>query len=158
MTRSTQANSPTPANLRAGFHRFGLERDRLRAALSEAARIPQNDLDALEHLEADGPLTQRELGQRLALTSGGVTVLIDRLERRGWVKRMPHPSDRRAVLLELTPTALDDMPEAMSTYHDGVAQAIHAIPPGARPAVAALLAAVTEAAADATMHLKKRLG
>jgi len=56
-----------------------------------------------ENLEADGPLTQRDLGERLALTSGAITMLVDRLERAGWVHRRPHPGDRRYVLIELSP-------------------------------------------------------
>jgi len=52
-----------------------------------------------ENLEADGPLTQRDLGERLALTSGAITMLVDRLERAGWVHRRPHPGDRRYVLI-----------------------------------------------------------
>jgi hypothetical protein len=43
-----------------------LNQDRMRAALARHAGISATDLDALEHLEADGPLTQRDLGERLS--------------------------------------------------------------------------------------------
>ena len=76
----------------ASLQRFGLERDRMRAALASAAGISATDLDALEHLEADGPLTQRGLGDRLSLTSGAITMLVNRLEKAGWVRRRPHPA------------------------------------------------------------------
>src|SRR5579871_3580436 len=96
--------------LAASLQRFGLERDRLRAALARHAGISETDLDALEHLEADGSLTQRSLGDRLCLTSGAVTMLVDRLERAGWVRRRPHPDDRRYTLIELTAKAAKDAP------------------------------------------------
>ena len=48
----------------------------MRSALARAAGISGTDLDALEHLEADGPLTQRQLGERLSLTSGAITMLV----------------------------------------------------------------------------------
>ena len=38
---------------------FGLQRGRMRAALARRAGIGATDLDALEHLEADGQITQR---------------------------------------------------------------------------------------------------
>jgi DNA-binding MarR family transcriptional regulator len=106
-----------PEAIVASLHRFALERDRMRAAVAHAAGISATDLDALEHLEADGPLTQRELGERLSLTSGAVTMLVDRLERLGWVRRGPHPSDRRYVLLELSAQAFERTPAELATYH-----------------------------------------
>ena len=73
--------TPPADDLAGSLQRFGLQRDRMRAALARQAGISPTDLDALEHLEADGPLTQRDLGERLSLTSGAVTMLVDRLER-----------------------------------------------------------------------------
>ncbi len=66
--------TPPADDLAASLQRFGLQRDRMRAALARQAGISSTDLDALEHLEADGPLTQRALGERLSLTSGAVTI------------------------------------------------------------------------------------
>jgi DNA-binding MarR family transcriptional regulator len=48
-------------------------------------------------------ITQRELAQRLRVTPRNVTALIDALEATGFVRRSAHPTDRRAVMLELTP-------------------------------------------------------
>jgi len=43
-----------------------------------------------------------DLGQRLLVTGGNVTGLVDRLEEAGLVERLPHPQDRRVVLAALT--------------------------------------------------------
>ena len=83
----------------SALHRFGLERDRLRTAQARRLGIAVADLDALEHLELAGPLTQRELAMRLLLSSGAVTFLVDRLEQAGLVRRQPHPTDRRTTLV-----------------------------------------------------------
>ena len=106
--------------LAASLQRFGLERDRMRAALARHAGITATDLDTLEHLEADGPLTQRELGDRLSLTSGAITMLADRLERAGWVNRRPHPTDRRYLLLELSPNIAELTPAGLGQYHAAI--------------------------------------
>ena len=63
----------------------------MRAMVAHAAGISATDLDALEHLEADGPLTQRQLGDRLSLTSGAITMLVDRLEQSGLGATGPPP-------------------------------------------------------------------
>lgn len=56
-------------------------------------------LEALHHL---GPMCQHELGQKILKSSGNITMVIDNLEKHGLVRRMPHPDDRRMVLVTLT--------------------------------------------------------
>jgi DNA-binding MarR family transcriptional regulator len=48
------------------------------------------------------PLSPHEIGERLLVTRGTVTGLLDTLQRQGLVKRVPHPGDRRMLLIELT--------------------------------------------------------
>ncbi|MBF4614198.1 MarR family winged helix-turn-helix transcriptional regulator [Curtobacterium sp. VKM Ac-1376] len=54
---------------------------------------------------ADGHgVTPKQAGEYLELTTGAMTSLIDRLEKRGHLERRPNPEDRRSVLLHLTPS------------------------------------------------------
>ncbi|MFJ8431495.1 MarR family winged helix-turn-helix transcriptional regulator [Kitasatospora sp. NPDC094019] len=53
--------------------------------------------------ELTGPLTMRELAGRMNCEPSNTTFVVDRLERQGLVERRPHPSDRRARHLVLTP-------------------------------------------------------
>ena len=48
------------------------------------------------------------------LSSAGVTSRIDRLERRGFVRRLPDPNDRRGVLIELTDEGLEVVDAAVA--------------------------------------------
>jgi DNA-binding MarR family transcriptional regulator len=73
------------------------------AYLAHQMKLPLADALALYHL-ANEPLGASVLGQRLALTSGSVTALVDRLVERKLVRRTPHPTDRRSVLIEMTKT------------------------------------------------------
>jgi DNA-binding MarR family transcriptional regulator len=139
--------------LAASLQRFGLERDRMRAALARQAGITGTDLDALEHLEADGPLTQRELGDRLSLTSGAITMLADRLERAGWVDRRPHPTDRRYLLLELSPTVAERTPQGLAQYHTAIRALTATVHGKDRETIDAFLIAAAEAARAAAREL-----
>lgn len=49
-----------------------------------------------------GGVTPKQAGEYLELSTGAVTSLVDRLERRGHLERQPNPSDRRSVLVQLT--------------------------------------------------------
>lgn len=137
------------------LQRFGLERDRMRAALAGVAGISATGLDALEHLEADGPLTQRQLGERLSLTSGAITMLVDRLEQAGWVRRRPHPSDRRYVLVELSPQTHERTPAGLAAYHARIRAIADKVPAEHRDAVRAFLQATAEAASAAAAELSR---
>lgn len=51
----------------------------------------------------DGPITARQLSERLHCDPSTATSMVDRLERNGLVQRIPHPTDRRVKTLALTP-------------------------------------------------------
>lgn len=56
----------------------------------------------LLYFTRDGALPLGKIGERLQVHATSVTSLIDRLERDGYVERVPHPSDRRTTLGRLT--------------------------------------------------------
>jgi DNA-binding MarR family transcriptional regulator len=56
----------------------------------------------LQVLSGRGPSIMRALGDELCVTARGVTSLVDGLEAEGLVRRQPHPTDRRATLVDLT--------------------------------------------------------
>ncbi|MDF0531423.1 MarR family transcriptional regulator [Tsukamurella sp. 8F] len=73
----------------------------------ECARVlgvNETDLRCLEVLMRDEPdgATPRLLADRLGLTTGSVTGMLDRLEQRGYVTRSPHPTDRRRLVVRAT--------------------------------------------------------
>src|SRR5437764_5705692 len=61
-----------------------------------------SDFAVLEALLHKGPLAVNDIGKKILLTSGSITVAIDRLEIRGLVERRPHGTDRRARIVHLT--------------------------------------------------------
>jgi len=56
---------------------------------------------ALDLLERHGPLTAGELARHSGLAPASVTGLINRLERKGFARRVRNPNDRRSVLVEI---------------------------------------------------------
>lgn len=64
--------------------------------------IGSSDFAVLEALLHKGPLPVNEIGKKVLLTSGSITVAVDRLERKELVERRAHGSDRRARIVHLT--------------------------------------------------------
>jgi DNA-binding MarR family transcriptional regulator len=75
----------------------------------------------LAELAAHGPMMMNALGQELCVTPRYVTALVDHLEADGFVRRRPHPADRRATLVELT-----DAGAAASSVSGGTIDRAHA--------------------------------
>jgi MarR family 2-MHQ and catechol resistance regulon transcriptional repressor len=99
---STKANPQAP--------RLWLVLWRCHRALSQIAErsiqdagLGLTDFAALEALLHKGPLTITEIQGKVLLASGSMTAAVDRLEKKGLIKRGPAPSDRRAKVLDLTP-------------------------------------------------------
>jgi MarR family 2-MHQ and catechol resistance regulon transcriptional repressor len=61
-----------------------------------------SDFAVLEALLHKGPLPINEIGKKVLLTSGSITVAVDRLETKGLVERRAHGTDRRARIVHLT--------------------------------------------------------
>ncbi len=61
-----------------------------------------SDFAVLEALLHKGPLAVNEIGKKVLLTSGSITVAVDRLEAKGLVERRAHGTDRRARIVHLT--------------------------------------------------------
>jgi DNA-binding MarR family transcriptional regulator len=105
-------------------------------ALAARLGIGHSDLSALDYLagspEGVGPV---ELGHRLGMRSASATVLVDRLEKAGHVARLPHPDDKRRISLAVTPTARQELLEALAPLTGAVDElASHLSPEHARVA------------------------
>lgn len=64
--------------------------------------ITLQQMHTLEILGISGPLRMKELAGKIGVTTGTLTVMVDRLEKNGHVARKPHEKDRRSILVELT--------------------------------------------------------
>lgn len=99
------------------FGRFGLNR---------------GEVGALSALRVSGPphrLSPTRLGRGLMLSSAGVTSRIDRLERRGFVRRLPDPDDRRGVIIELTDQGREVVDSAVAALAVSDAQLVGRLDP-----------------------------
>ena len=80
---------------------YGAVSRRARASIAELG-LGLSDFAVLEVLLHKGPLPVNTLGAKVMLTSGSISVAVDRLEERGLVTRRRHPEDRRAFNVSLT--------------------------------------------------------
>jgi MarR family transcriptional regulator, organic hydroperoxide resistance regulator len=68
---------------------------------AEKAGLGLTDMQMLHMLQLYGPSTPSRLASWTGLSSGGITVAVDRLEKAGYLRREPNPADRRSLLITL---------------------------------------------------------
>ena len=105
-----------------------------------------SDFGVLEALLHKGPLTVKQIGEKVLLTSGSMTAAVDRLEKRGLVKRGEDARDRRARVIDLTPAGRELIERAFACHRDAMERALEGFSEGERIILLPLLRRLGRAA------------
>ncbi|WP_201411907.1 MarR family winged helix-turn-helix transcriptional regulator [Mesorhizobium sp. J8] len=95
-----------------------IARDRLAPVFARFG-LQSGEFDVLATLRRSGSpyaLTPTELYETTMVTSGAMTARLDRLEKGGLIQRMPHPTDRRGVIVQLTAKGRELTDEALAAH------------------------------------------
>ena len=124
------------------FSRFGPTFRKWMTAGVTGTTYPR--LRLLRVLHAAGPQIMSALGDQLDVTPRNITVLVDALEADGLAKRTPHPDDRRATIVELTPTGRALVDEHFETHLEQVATLFGCLDRDEQEALLALITKLTD--------------
>lgn len=99
---------------------------------------------------AGQPLEPSVIAERLVVTTGSMTSLLDNLEKRDLIRRRPHPEDRRKLLIDVTPAAQAIIDELLPALHARERDVITAaLTASEQRTLLRILAKLQRAAADA---------
>lgn len=118
-----------------------IARERL-APLFARFGLQSGEFDVLATLRRSGSpyaLTPTALYEATMVTSGAMTNRLDRLEKAGLIRRAPHPSDRRGVVVQLTEKGRDLIDEALAAHLANEHQILSGLTRTEREALANLL-------------------
>ncbi|MDQ0824687.1 DNA-binding MarR family transcriptional regulator [Arthrobacter sp. B2I5] len=131
------------------LRKFRSSESSMRRRTRSSAAMGETDLLALRYLidaEAAGVgVRPTELAGRLGITSASMTSLVDRLVASGYVTRVPHPSDRRAVILRPTPGADGEVRDNLNQMHQRMLEAAESLSPEELKAVMHFLVCMRQA-------------
>src|ERR1035441_10596867 len=96
--------------------------------LKVAAEVGLNgtDMQCLNLLELQGSATPGEIARWAFLTTGGVTVVLDRLEKAGYIRRQPNPHDRRSSIIRPIPSKFRKLQPHYQSKGEALARALSA--------------------------------
>ena len=87
--------------------RTGMYAQRHFAERMETLGLTPRMWGALNVIDAEGPVSQQQLGRAIGMDPSTMVSTIDELESKGLVQRRPHPTDRRAHALHITDAGRD---------------------------------------------------
>jgi DNA-binding MarR family transcriptional regulator len=134
---------PDDAAVMTAVRAIILAGERLRQNLSADRGVGLSELVALGHLYHDGELTPRELSDRLGLSSGTMTALVDRLEAAGLASRLPNPDDRRSQLIRISDHANELMASLYAQFVAAAAGTLSTVSAGTRRELIRVLTAMS---------------
>jgi len=119
--------------------------EQFEAHLGAELTVNRTDLEAMEQLIMDGPLSPTELARRLEITTAAATTVVDRLIAVGHVTREPHPTDRRGILVVPAPASIGRAMGTLMPMIRGIDSAIDEFDPAEQATITAYLSAVATA-------------
>jgi DNA-binding MarR family transcriptional regulator len=97
------------------------------SSFADRLEVSERELALLRALAKEGPMITRALGGRFGVPVSTMTGLVDRMERKGLVRRMRGRRDRRAIELEATPAgalALSEHARGMEAIARGMLETL----------------------------------
>jgi DNA-binding MarR family transcriptional regulator len=88
------------------------------------------DMQMIHVLQLYGPATPGRLAAWTGLSSGGVTVALDRLQKAGYIRREPNPADRRSLMVTLAPVRMRNAAAIYADVERETCRALATLPEG----------------------------
>ena len=82
------------------------------------------EFGVLELLYSKGPHPLQQIGGKILITSGTITYVIDKLEKKGLIVRRPCDKDRRIIYAEITEAGQEKMSEILPNHYIALAEAL----------------------------------
>jgi DNA-binding MarR family transcriptional regulator len=117
-------------------------------ALARRLHLGDTDVVALQHLVDHPDAGPAELARLLHIRTASATALVDRLQDAGHLRRAPHPTDGRRVVLALTDSARAEVGAALGPLLARVARVVDGYDAGEQQTIARFLTEATAALAD----------
>jgi DNA-binding MarR family transcriptional regulator len=138
------------------LRRYRAADQEMRRRTRDSMGMGETDLLALRYVlkaQREGELlTPGMLAKRIGISTASTTVLIDRLERSGHLARLPHPTDRRSLVVISTTGSDAEVRQTLGRMHQAMIDVADSLDPDELRAVARFLAGMIDAVGLAETH------
>lgn len=115
------SSEASPLDVLGALRRHGVAETEMRKRARKSLGLNETDLAALHHLiqaKVSGEtMGAKDLAAILDVSAASVSVMLERLERAGYVSRTIHPTDRRASVVVITDVGESEVTETLGPLH-----------------------------------------
>lgn len=156
LAAARRADGPVQeGDIRSRMQQLTIRQQRFERHVAQQLEVDAAGLAAMDHLMSDGPSTPTELARQLEISTAAMTLVLDRLESAGHVRRGAHPSDRRKVVVTASDASVQQAHSQIVPLIDGVGEIVDSMAPEQRRIVERFLAQ-TIAVYDEAMAVPER--
>ncbi|MET3452868.1 MarR family transcriptional regulator [Curtobacterium sp. 1544] len=137
-------------DIRSRVQQVAVRQQRFERHLARALEVDAMGLEAMDHLIATGPATPTELARRLEISTAAMTLVLNRLETAGHVRRDRHPSDGRKLVVTAAERSSDRAYDLVLPLIDGIEDLVDGMDADQRAAVETFLDRLIAIYDDAT--------
>lgn len=138
-----------PLDVLGALRRYGVAETEMRKRVRKATGLNETDLAALHHLiqakVSNESMGAKDLAAILDVSPASVSVMLDRLERSGYISRTTHPTDRRASVVVITDEGEAEVSQTLGPLHQRMLAVASSMPPEDAGAIYRFLTAMFEA-------------
>lgn len=143
------SNDAVPLDVLGALRRYGVAETEMRKRMRKAMGMNETDLAALHHLirakVSNESMGAKDLAALLDVSPASVSVMLERLERSGYVSRTIHPTDRRASVVVITDEGEAEVSQTLGPLHERLLTVASSMPSGDAGAVYRFLTAMLQA-------------
>jgi len=117
-------------NVLNSFIKLTRAADSVRSRISSVintSEITESQFYVLDSLYHSGPLTQKDIGEKVFRSGGNITIVIDNLEKQGYVKRVRGKEDRRYFTIHLTKAGKNLMDRIFPQFVNAVKEELNVL-------------------------------
>jgi DNA-binding MarR family transcriptional regulator len=131
------------------LRRYRAAESAMRRRTRDSMGMGETDLLAVRYLlqaqRSDRQVSPKDLAKYLKISSASTTILIDRLVKSNHVRREPHPTDRRALVIVPTTETDAEVRETLGTMHRRMMHIAESLSPAEARTISAFLEEIREA-------------
>lgn len=137
-------------DIRARLQQLTIRQQRFERAVAQQLDVDAAGLDAMDHLLSSGPSTPTELAHRLEISTAAMTLVLNRLESAGHIRRERHPSDGRKLVVTASEESAEEAHGRVAPLIEGVEELIASMGDAELAVVEGFLQSLVQIYDDAT--------
>ncbi|WP_221321333.1 MarR family winged helix-turn-helix transcriptional regulator [Actinoplanes sp. L3-i22] len=114
------AGPPADGDIRARIQQLTLRQQRFERRVARDLGVDLPGLEALDHLISAGPSSPTELARRLDISTAATSLVLNRLEAAGHIRRERHPTDGRKLVVTAAEDSVDAADRLVAPLIGGV--------------------------------------